>query len=196
MNAMLGHPTAAALMLLVSVLSSPMLHADGSPGTIEEMGARAARRAKLVAELLDEGAGNEALAEAERLRSDFPTVAENVLAPLRSAMVLHAESGTSQDAPSHDGGIGGWFARRVVGFYRLFVGPALGARCALEPSCSQYFLEASRRHGVFGLPMIADRFVREPVASASDRWVRNAKGELKHPDPVSDHDGWFSREAE
>ena len=196
MNAMLGHPTAAALMLLVSVLSSPMLHADGSPDAIEEMGARAARRAKLVAELLDEGAGKEALAEAERLRSDFPTVAENVLEPLSSAMAPHAESGTSQDVPSPGGGIGGWFARRVVGFYRLFVGPALGARCALEPSCSQYFLEASRRHGVFGIPMIADRFVREPVASASDRWVRNAKGKLKHPDPVSDHDGWFSKGAE
>ncbi len=195
MNAMLGHPTAAALILFASVLSTPMLHADGLPDTLKEERARAARRAELVAELLDEGSGKEALAEAERLRYDFPGVAEDVLAPLGSAIALHSGADMSQDAPSHGGGIGGWFARRVVGFYRHFVGPALGARCALEPSCSQYFLEASRAHGVFGLPMIGDRFVREPVASASDKWVRNAKGELKHPDPVSDHDGWFSKEA-
>ena len=100
-----------------------------------------------------------------------------------------------RSAPKGGGGIGGFFAFCVFHFYKFAVGPALGSRCALEPSCSSYFLEASRKHGLVGLPMIADRFVREPVASASDKWVRNAKGELKHPDPVSDHDGWFSKEA-
>ena len=86
-------------------------------------------------------------------------------------------------------------AAGVVGFYRLFVGPAIGSRCVLEPSCSQYFLEAGRKHGIVGVPMVADRFVREPVVSASDRWVRRPDGSWRHPDPVSDHDGWFSKEA-
>lgn len=93
------------------------------------------------------------------------------------------------------GGIGGWLSRRVVGFYRLFVGPAIGNRCALEPSCSAYFTEASRRHGILGVPMTADRFVREPVASAPGRpLVRNPAGLWRHPDPVSDHDWWFESE--
>ena len=62
-------------------------------------------------------------------------------------------------------GPGAWLATGVVGFYKLFIGPALGNRCVLEPSCSQYYLEASRRHGLLGIPMTADRFVREPVES-------------------------------
>ena len=92
-------------------------------------------------------------------------------------------------------GPGAWLAAGVVGFYHLFVGPAIGSRCVLEPSCSQYFLEAGRKHGIVGVPMVADRFVREPVVSASDRWVRRPDGSWRHPDPVSDHDGWFSKEA-
>lgn len=100
-----------------------------------------------------------------------------------------------RSAPKGGGGIGGFFAFCVFHFYKFAVGPALGSRCALEPSCSRYFLDASRKHGLVGIPMIADRFVREPVASASDKLVRDANGELKHPDPVSDHDGWFSKEA-
>ena len=83
-------------------------------------------------------------------------------------------------------------AKQAIWFYRTFVGPAIGSRCALEPSCSRYFLEACDRHGVLGLPMIADRFVREPVASASDKWVQGSNGGLKHPDPVSDHDFWMA----
>ena len=217
--------------------------------------ARAARRARLVAELLAEGAGSEARAEAARLRADEPEAAGAALAPLAPALAL--ESGlfegfaeafrTARDprvfrvagcalsrafaadpalaaahedlaervalcegswseadradaarlaraeaAPAPRGGVGGWLARRVVGFYRAFVGPAIGARCALEPSCSRYFLLAARKHGLLGVPMTADRFVREPVVSAPDRpWVRNAEGAWRHPDPVEDHDWWF-----
>lgn len=84
----------------------------------------------------------------------------------------------------------------IVWFYRNFVGPAIGSRCALEPSCSQYFIDAAQCHGILCVPMIADRFVREPVASASDKWVLDAKGRPKHPDPVSDHDFWFGGSAD
>ncbi len=100
------------------------------------------------------------------------------------------------EGPHKARGPGAWLAAGVVGFYRFFVGPAIGNRCVLEPSCSQYFLEAGRKHGIVGVPMIADRFVREPVVSASDRWVRRPDGTWRHPDPVSDHDGWFTEEAE
>ncbi len=98
-------------------------------------------------------------------------------------------------APRRRGGPGAWLSAGVVGFYRLFVGPAIGNRCVLEPSCSRYYLEASRKHGVIGVPMIADRFVREPVVSGSDRLVRRPDGSWRHPDPVSDHDWWFRKEA-
>ena len=220
--------------------------------------ARAERRARLVAELLAEGAGAEARAEAARLRADLPGAAESALAPVAPALALEAGTfdgfaeafRTARDprvfrvagcalarafaadpalAEEHEdlaervalcegswseadraeaeslaretetppsGGIGGWLARRVVGFYRAFVGPAIGSRCALEPSCSRYFLLAARKHGLLGVPMTADRFVREPVVSAPDRpWVRNEQGFWRHPDPVEDHDWWFAGEG-
>lgn len=230
--------------------------ATAAAATAAEMpdAARADRRARLVAELLDEGAGAEARAEVARLRADEPEAASVALASAAPALALaegtfdgfaeafltardprvfrvagcaldrafaaepalaaaHADlaervalcegSWSAADradalrlargaAPAPRGGIGGWVARRVVGFYRAFVAPALGARCALEPSCSRYFLLASRKHGLLGVPMTADRFVREPVVSAPDRpWVRNAEGAWRHPDPVEDHDWWF-----
>ena len=92
-------------------------------------------------------------------------------------------------------GPGAWLAAGVVGFYRLFVGPAIGNRCVLEPSCSRYYLEASRKHGILGVPMVTDRFVREPVESNSERLMHMPDGSWRHPDPVSDHDWWFSKEA-
>ena len=149
---------------------------------------RLARRAALVAELLDEGAGAEARAEAVRLRREpfWRDGALDALEP-RLAAAKPVRSGSVPDA-----GSGSLFARAVVGFYRACIGPALGARCALEPSCSRYFLLASRKHGWLGVPMTADRFVREPVVSAPDRpWIRNETGAWRHPDPVEDHDWWF-----
>ena len=156
--------------------------------------ARLARRVALVAELLDEGASAEASVEAARLRADMPEVADAALAPLAAALAQAGATPASPAAPASRGGVGGWLARRVVWFYRTFVGTAIGDRCVLQPSCSRYFLEASRRHGLLGIPMITDRFVREPAASAPDRpWVRMPSGEWRHPDPVEDHDFWFSK---
>ena len=101
----------------------------------------------------------------------------------------------SMAPPRRSRGPGAWLSAGVVGFYRLFVGSAIGSRCVLEPSCSQYYLEAGRAHGLVGVPMIADRFVREPVVSGSDRLVLRPDGTWRHPDPVSDHDWWFQKEA-
>ena len=192
MNAMPGYMAASVLIACLLLLPAMPIHADGK--VAESGDAAALRRATLVAELLEEDANAEALAEAVRLRVDFPDIAEDALAPFRK--ILDLDIGTMRQTSSPrgvtGGGIGGWLARRVVGFYRIFVGPAIGSRCALEPSCSQYFLQTTRKHGLVGIPMTADRFVREPVVSAPGRpVVRNAAGELRHPDPVSDHDWWF-----
>ena len=151
---------------------------------------RLARRVALVAELLEEGAAAEARAEAARLRAE-PFWREGAL----DALAPRAGAAAPLPAPADSAvpGSGSLFARAVVGFYRACVGPALGSRCALEPSCSHYFVLAARKHGWLGLPLIADRFVREPVVSAPDRpWVRNAAGAWRHPDPVEDHDWWFA----
>ncbi len=80
----------------------------------------------------------------------------------------------------------------IVAFYRYCVSPAIGARCSLEPSCSKFFLEASRKHGLLAFPIIADRLVREPSVVA-ERRVTVLVGEKRRiADPLDDHDAWLS----
>ena len=97
-------------------------------------------------------------------------------------------------------GLGGVFAlpgRALVAFYRAQIGPALGGRCALQPSCSEYFLQASRKHGLAGVPMITDRFVREPtVTGAREVMVELPDGAWRIADPVEWHDFWWCEDKE
>ncbi|MBQ9345305.1 MAG: membrane protein insertion efficiency factor YidD [Kiritimatiellae bacterium] len=84
-------------------------------------------------------------------------------------------------------------ARGLIAFYRSQVRPAIGGRCALEPSCSEYFLQASKKHGLLGIPLIADRFAREPaVTQAAEVLVERPDGSLRIADPVDNHDFWFT----
>jgi putative component of membrane protein insertase Oxa1/YidC/SpoIIIJ protein YidD len=80
----------------------------------------------------------------------------------------------------------------VVQFYRAQIGPAIGSRCDLLPSCSEYFMQASRAHGLLGVSIMADRFVREPsVVSAREKPVAMPDGRIRYADPLSDHDSWM-----
>ena len=82
----------------------------------------------------------------------------------------------------------------IVKFYRAQIGPAIGSRCDLLPSCSEYFVQASRAHGLLGIPIMADRFIREPsVVSAAAKPVEMPDGHIRYSDPVSDHDFWLKR---
>ncbi|MBR6021872.1 MAG: membrane protein insertion efficiency factor YidD [Kiritimatiellae bacterium] len=86
-----------------------------------------------------------------------------------------------------------WPVREFIAFYRTQISPAIGSRCALVPSCSEYFLQASRKHGLLGLPLIADRFVREPdVTQSAKVWIERPDGSVRIADPVADHDFWFA----
>lgn len=75
----------------------------------------------------------------------------------------------------------------LVSFYRAQIGPAIGHRCSLYPSCSAYFLEASRAYGLAGVPLIADRLVREPGVVAAAEHPRVVGEEVRFQDPLSDH---------
>ena len=82
----------------------------------------------------------------------------------------------------------------IVKFYRAQIGPAIGSRCDLLPSCSEYFIQASRAHGLLGIPIMADRFIREPsVVSAAEKPVTMPDGRIRYSDPVSDHDFWMRK---
>jgi len=83
-------------------------------------------------------------------------------------------------------------ARGLITVYQTQIGPAIGNRCSLHPSCSHYASEALQKHGLIGLGAIGDRFIREPsVVSAKEHPVI-INGHGKYADPLSDHDKWIN----
>jgi putative component of membrane protein insertase Oxa1/YidC/SpoIIIJ protein YidD len=95
-------------------------------------------------------------------------------------------------APKAGSSVGSLPGKWVVQFYRTQISPAIGSRCDLLPSCSEYFLQASRAHGLLGIPIMADRFIREPsVVSAAEKPVVMPDGHIRLSDPLSDHDSWL-----
>ena len=82
----------------------------------------------------------------------------------------------------------------IVRFYRSQISPAIGNRCTLEPSCSEYFHQAHQHHGWVAVPMAADRFFREPeVSNRKDDPVVMESGQIRYRDPVENHDFWMEK---
>lgn len=82
----------------------------------------------------------------------------------------------------------------IVGFYRTQVSPAIGHRCSLKPSCSEYFLQASRAHGALGLPLLGDRLVREPDVVKYAEDPTEFGGRTYYRDPLENHTHWMRDE--
>ncbi len=81
----------------------------------------------------------------------------------------------------------------IIRFYRSQISPAIGDRCVLHPSCSEYYTQTRHKHGLLAIPMIADRFIREPdVSNAKARPVVMPGGRIYYADPVEDHDFWMT----
>jgi putative component of membrane protein insertase Oxa1/YidC/SpoIIIJ protein YidD len=79
-----------------------------------------------------------------------------------------------------------------MSFYRSQVSPAIGQRCAMFPSCSEYYRLASHKHGaVLGVAMTTDRFYREPDHARLRLKPVQSSGREKYLDPVEDHDFWM-----
>ena len=84
-------------------------------------------------------------------------------------------------------------AQWLISFYRRQISPAIGERCALTPSCSQYAQQALSRHGALGIAIYGDRAFREPDVVAAKEHPVKAGSNLKYADPVEDHDWWLKR---
>ena len=100
-----------------------------------------------------------------------------------------AECRLEQDGKDDTPGPARWF----VAFYRRQISPAIGSRCSMEPSCSEYFLRASQKHGVLGIPMIADRLVRESTVHAQGDSPVLRDGKVRYRDPLEMHDFWMRK---
>ncbi len=75
----------------------------------------------------------------------------------------------------------------ITNFYRSQISPTLGSRCVLEPSCSEYFLQASSKCGWLGFPMIGDRLIREPSVSNAKEKPVTVNRQTRYADPLGDH---------
>jgi hypothetical protein len=79
----------------------------------------------------------------------------------------------------------------LIAFYRAEISPALGRRCSLTPSCSEYGRQALGKHGLLGLAFIGDRTVREPQVVADKKHPVYAEGLWHYADPLDAHDAWM-----
>lgn len=79
--------------------------------------------------------------------------------------------------------------------YRYFISPADGARCQHYPTCSQYGVLATRKHGLLGIVMTIDRLWQsgQPTAVRPYPVVR-VYGHPRFYDPVSASDFWFTED--
>lgn len=82
----------------------------------------------------------------------------------------------------------------VISFYRTQISPAIGRRCSLTPSCSEYALRALRRHGLLGLSIYADRAVREPEIVKARKDPVRVGGYRRYRDPLTEHDCWLGKQ--
>ena len=79
----------------------------------------------------------------------------------------------------------------AITFYKTQINPAIGTRCSLVPSCSQYAVKALRAHGFIGLAITGDRMVREPDVVAAKEKPLIINGQIKYADQLEDHTSWI-----
>jgi putative component of membrane protein insertase Oxa1/YidC/SpoIIIJ protein YidD len=84
-------------------------------------------------------------------------------------------------------------ARMLIRFYQKQISPAIGSRCSLHPSCSHYAMQALKAHGLIGIGIMSDRFIREPDVVAAQKKPVKINGHIKYSDPLSDHDQWMKK---
>lgn len=80
----------------------------------------------------------------------------------------------------------------AIRFYQKFLSGADGHRCPMTPSCSNYALQAIRRHGIVrGWIMSSDRLMR-CGRDELDRGPKvNTPAGIRCKDPVSNNDFWW-----
>jgi len=80
-----------------------------------------------------------------------------------------------------------WFIR----FYQNYISPLDGDRCPMYPTCSQYSIEAIRKHGPFvGYIMTADRLMHEADEKHCTELMR-VGNRYRYPDSVANNDFWW-----
>jgi putative component of membrane protein insertase Oxa1/YidC/SpoIIIJ protein YidD len=113
-----------------------------------------------------------------------------LLEPHFSAVASWADEATSSAAEDQKGesNVGTW----LVQFYRNTISKVDGDRCPSEPSCSEYSVQAFKKHGFFiGWVMTVDRLIHEGTEETKVSPVVYSQGKKKIYDPVKNNDFWW-----
>ena len=84
-------------------------------------------------------------------------------------------------------------AEGLIGIFQKYISPVDGDRCPCYPTCSQYSVQAIRKHGALvGIVMTVDRLIHE---SDEIRRVPVIKvyGSYRYYDPVENNDFWWKK---
>ena len=82
-------------------------------------------------------------------------------------------------------------AQGVLRFFQKYISPVDGDRCPCYPTCSQYSVEAIRKHGVLmGLVITFDRLIHESDEIRQAPMIK-VYGSYRFYDPVGNNDFWW-----
>lgn len=135
-----------------------------------------------------------ALAYLYQADKDLATGEEALLRQLRTAQPLWTKAVRDEMRPTRKPRRSYNPGSLVVAFYRSQIGPAIGDRCSLHPSCSEYYLLAEHDHGWMAVPLVADRLVREPGVVAAAEKPLYTGDRILYQNPVEDHTFWLNDE--
>ncbi len=80
----------------------------------------------------------------------------------------------------------------LVRFYQATITHVDGDRCPMYPTCSQYSVQAFRKHGpVIGIILSADRLIHEADEQRYARIIR-VGNRYRYDDPVEANDFWWA----
>ena len=83
----------------------------------------------------------------------------------------------------------------LIRIFQKYISPVDGDRCPCYPTCSQYGVEAIRKHGALvGTVMTIDRLIHESDEIRRVPVIR-IYGSYRYYDPVENNDFWWSRGA-
>jgi len=81
----------------------------------------------------------------------------------------------------------------LLHFYQRILSVVMISRCRMLPTCSNYSVQAIRKHGPFvGIMMTADRLLHEAHAQ-KEAPIVFINGRAHFPDPVENNDFWWYR---
>lgn len=80
-----------------------------------------------------------------------------------------------------------------IKFFQEYISPIDGDRCNMYPTCSDYSVQAIKKHGaLIGFVMTADRLIHESDEMNYAKLVKVGK-RFRYYDPVENNDFWWHK---